>query len=100
VSGGIGREGEVMLLGCGAKAIEDDSRLDARDAARGIDFKNARHVLRKVENDGGVAALSGKRSPAAAGQQWSAVFAAEGNRGENIFFIARNYDADWDLAVV
>ena len=26
--------------------------------------------------------------------------AAEGNGGENIFFVARNYDADRDLAVI
>jgi hypothetical protein len=100
VRGGIGREGKVVLLGCGTEAIKDDSRLDARDAALGIDFKNARHVLRKVEDNGGVAALSGKRSTSAAGQQWSAVLAAEGNRGQHVFFVARNYDADRNLAVI
>ena len=26
--------------------------------------------------------------------------AADGNRGENVFFVARNYDADRDLAVI
>ncbi|MGB6386747.1 MAG: hypothetical protein WBD25_09615 [Terriglobales bacterium] len=26
--------------------------------------------------------------------------AAEGNGGEHIFSIARNYDADWDLAII
>ena len=57
---GIGREGEVVFLGRGAKRVEDDSRLHARDAARGIYFKNGRHVLRKVEDDGGVATLSGE----------------------------------------
>ena len=80
--------------------IEDDAGLDARDAALGIDFENARHVLRKVEDDGGVAALSGKRGASAAGEQRSAVVAAEGNGGENVFFVARNYDADRNLAVV
>jgi hypothetical protein len=60
VGGGIGCEGEVVLLGCSAQIIEDDAGLDARDAARGIDFENARHVLGKVEDDGGVTALSGE----------------------------------------
>jgi hypothetical protein len=100
VGRGIGREGEVMFLSFGAKAIEDDAGLNARDAARGIDFEDARHVLRKVEHDGGVTALSGKRRASAAGEQRSAVVAAEGNGGEDIFFVARNYDADWDLAIV
>jgi hypothetical protein len=26
--------------------------------------------------------------------------AAEGNGGEHVFFVARNYDADWDLAII
>ena len=26
--------------------------------------------------------------------------AADGNGGENVFFVARNYDSDWDLAIV
>jgi hypothetical protein len=28
------------------------------------------------------------------------VVAAEGNRGEDVFFVARNYDADRDLAII
>jgi hypothetical protein len=28
------------------------------------------------------------------------VVAAEGNGGENVFFVAGNYDADWDLAII
>jgi hypothetical protein len=28
------------------------------------------------------------------------VVAAEGNRRENIFFVARDYDTDWDLTVI
>src|ERR1700687_3088908 len=97
---GIGSEGEVVLLGGGAKIIEDDAGLHARGAARGIDFEDARHVFRKVEDDSGITALSGERSASAAGEQRSAVVAAEPNGGENIFFVARDYDADGDLAVV
>jgi hypothetical protein len=26
--------------------------------------------------------------------------AAEGNRGKHVFFIARNYDADWNLPII
>src|SRR5208282_4792858 len=56
----IGRESKVVLFGFSPKAIEDDSGLDARDTARRIDFENGRHVLRKVEDDGGVTTLSGE----------------------------------------
>jgi hypothetical protein len=97
---GIGREGQVVFLGCSAQIIEDDAGLDARDAARGIDFENARHVLRKVEDEGGVATLSGERRASAAREQRSAVVAAESNGGEHVFFVAGNYDSDRDLAVV
>jgi hypothetical protein len=68
--------------------------------ALGINLENIRHVLREVEDDGRVTTLSGERCAAAAGQQRSAVVTAQSNYGENVFFVARNYDADWDLTVV
>jgi hypothetical protein len=74
-----------MLLSGGAKIIEDNAGLDARNAPLGIDFENARHVLRKVEHDGGVATLSRERRASSARQQWSAVVAAQGNRGQHVF---------------
>src|ERR1039458_6187786 len=100
VGSGIGREGEVVLLGFGAKLIEDHARLDARDALCGIDFEDGRHVLRKVEHDGGVTTLSSERGASAACEQRSAVVAAQGNGGEHVFFVAGNYDADRDLPVI
>ena len=60
VGSGIGREGEMVLLGRRAKTVEDDAGFDARDTALRIDFEDARHVLRKVEDDRGVTALSGE----------------------------------------
>jgi len=50
----------MVFLGGRAKTVENDAGLDARDASRGIDFEDACHVLRKVEDDCGVAALSGE----------------------------------------
>ena len=44
--------------------------------------------------------MSGERRAAAAGQERGAVVAAESHDGKNVFFIARNYDADRDLAIV
>jgi len=60
VGGRIGRESQVMFFGFAAQVVEDDAGLHARDAALGIDFKDGRHVFRKIEDDGGVTALSGK----------------------------------------
>jgi hypothetical protein len=50
----------MVFLGRRAKSVEDDAGLDARDASRGIDFEDACHVLRKVEDDRSVTALSGE----------------------------------------
>ena len=80
--------------------VENYAGFDARDALRGINFEDACHVLGEVEHDGGVAALPGERSASAAGEQRSLVVAAEGHGGENVFFVARDDDADGDLAVV
>src|SRR5208337_1305990 len=61
VRGRIGSESKMVLLGGGTEIIENDSRLDARDAACRIDLEDARHVFGKVEYDGGVTTLSSKR---------------------------------------
>src|ERR1700674_3764355 len=58
VGGGIRRKGEVVFLGRRAKTVEDDAGFNAGDAALRIDLKDARHVFREVEDDGGVATLS------------------------------------------
>ncbi len=60
VGGGIGREGEVEFF-CGvADAVEDDAGLDVDGASDGVDGVHAVHVLREIEDDGGVAALTGE----------------------------------------
>jgi len=89
-----------VLLGCGAEVVQDHARLDAGDAALGIDFEDARHVLREIKHDRHIAALSGERGASAAGKQRRAMFAAQGNRGENVFGVARDYDSDRNLTVV
>ncbi len=96
----IRRKREVMLLGFGAQVVEDDTGLDAGDAVLGIDLENFGHVFREVEDDGDVATLAGEGGSAAASQDRRVVFAAERDGGEHIFFIAREDDADRDLAVV
>ncbi len=98
--GGIGSEGEVMLLGGGAEMIENNAGLHAGDAAGGIDFENPRHVFGKIQDDGDVAALSGKRGAAAAAEERCAELTAKGNGGENIVGVAREDDTDGDLAVI
>ncbi len=49
-----------------AEVIENDSGLYTRNAALGIDLEDVSHVLRKIENDGDVAALSSERGTSTA----------------------------------
>ena len=97
---GVGRKCKVMLLGRGAQIVEHNARFDPGNAARRIDFEDSRHILRKIEHDGSVAALSRERRAASARQQRSVVIAAQGHDSENVFLIARNYNPDRDLAIV
>ncbi len=89
MGGGIWSEGEVMLFGGSAERIEDDSGLNSRDAAHRIDFENGRHVLREIEDDGGVATLSGEGGSSAAGQDRGMMFAAKSDGCDNVFSVAR-----------
>jgi hypothetical protein len=49
-----------MFLGFGTQSIKHNSWLNPSSAARRVDFKDLCHVLRKVENDGGVTTLARK----------------------------------------
>jgi hypothetical protein len=80
--------------------VENDSGLHTSNAPLGIKLDNLRHVLRKIEHDGYVATLPGKRRPAPAAENGRAVFAASRNDCDYIVCIARYDNADWDLAVV
>ena len=100
VAGGVGGEGQVMFFGGVAEVIQNYSGLHSRDAAFGIDLEDISHVLREVENDGYVAALSGERGAAAPTQQRSAVLSADGDGGEDVVGVARENNADRNLAVV
>jgi hypothetical protein len=50
----------VVPFSCSAEIIQYDAGLDTRNAARRIDFEDARHVLRKVHDDSSVTTLSGE----------------------------------------
>ena len=90
----------MVAFGGGAQLIENHAGLDAGSAAIGIDRDNPSHVFREIEDDGDVAALSGKRGATATREERCAVFAAEGNGGDDVIVVAGKDDADWDLAIV
>src|SRR5215470_10883530 len=95
----IGSESQVMLFGCVAQMIENHAWLNARVLPLGIDLENLVEVLSKVEDDGSVAALTGKRCATTTGQNWRSVLATGGDSRDDIVDPKRDDDANWDLAV-
>lgn len=89
-----------MLFRLAAKPIENDPRLHAGDAALRIDLQDVRHILRKIEDYGSVASLASKSSAGTTREERRAVLATKVDGCYHIFFVARNYDPDRDLAIV
>ena len=77
VSRGIRRERQVMNLRLISKSIQDNPRLNPGKSFVGIDLEDPVHVLRKIEDDRNIAALSGKTRPGAASQDRSTVLLAD-----------------------
>ena len=101
VSGRVGRIGKVMKLGGVAQPVKHDAGLDrARAWLRDRSTLSRVHVARKVEDDGHVGALAGEAGAGAARQHRGACRAAGGQGGFNIGGIARQHDADGELAII
>ena len=67
VSGWVGAERQVMLLGGVAEVVKNDSGLHSGGTAARIDFHDLIHVACVKSSDhGDIAALSGERSSGAA----------------------------------
>jgi hypothetical protein len=100
VSCRVGSEGELVLFGFVAKGVEDDAGLDAGAARGGVEVENRGHVAGEVDDDSHVAALAGEAGAAATRKNGRAKLAAGGDGGDDVGGVARQDEADWDLAVV
>ena len=100
VAGRIGAEGQIVLLRSAAQIIENNAWLDSRDPALGIKFQNLRHVLGEIEYDGDIAALPGKRSPAATAEDRCSMLAANRDRRDYVVRVFGKHHADRHLPVV
>src|SRR5262249_49105667 len=89
-----------MSFSGGAQMVENDAWLDAGDALLGVNLQNLRHVLGEVEHDGDIAALARERGASAAAKHRGAVLAAGGDGSNDVVVVSRNYDANWDLAII
>ena len=74
---GSGPKVRPCFVGLVAQVVEDAARLDAGDAALGVDLENAVQVFREIDHDGGVAALAGEARAAAARQDRRVVAPAD-----------------------
>jgi hypothetical protein len=89
-----------VFFGGAAQVVENHSRLDAGDAALGIKLEDLRHVFRKVEDYGEVAALSRERSASSTAEHGCIVLAGDGDGGDDIIGISGNNHTDWNLPVI
>jgi hypothetical protein len=96
----IGTERQLKGFGSSAQRIEHDARLDARKSAARVHVEDRIHVLAEVEDDGDVAALAGKAGPGAARENRRLVRPTRRDGGRHIGGVARNDEADRNLAVV
>src|SRR5256712_12593508 len=89
-----------MLLSGVAQIVKDYAGLHPSDAALCIDLQNLRHVLGEIQHDSNIAALTGKRSSAAAAEDGRAEFPRQRNSRDYIISVAGQHDSDWHLTII
>jgi hypothetical protein len=90
----------MVLLGGFANAVENDARFDGGKLAVRIEQVDGAHVLGEVEDDGGIATLTGETGASTPREDRSSERAADGDGGDDVGGIARNYDACGNLTVI
>ncbi len=97
---GVGAESQAATLGLTAQVVEHHSGLDLGGPAFRVDLDDARHVAAHVDHDGLVAGLPGQACTCTASQQGSPRFRSYPGDRPDVFMVAREDDAERDLAVV
>ena len=93
-------EREVMALRRDPQRVEDDARLNAREPLPGSISRIRFMYFVKSKHDRDVAALAGEARAGAARQHRRAELPAGGHRRDHVVGVARNDEADRNLAVV
>ena len=96
---GIRRVRQVVRLGGVTELVADHAGLHPRALTLRVELEDPGHELRVVEDDRDVDALPRRAGAAAARQNRRAVAAAGGHRGDDVVGVARDHDADRDVAV-
>ena len=96
----IGAEDEPVLSHRAIHLVEHDTGLDAHQFPLHVDVEDAVVILRAIDDDRDVAALPGETRAAAAAGDRCAKFPASRDRRDDVGAIARQNDANWDLAII
>ena len=100
VSRRIGRESQLVDLRLVSQSIQHNSRLNPRSFLVSIDLEDPVHVLREIEHDRDIAALSGQTRPGTASQDRSTVLPAHSYRCNDVIDVTWDYQSDGNLTVV
>jgi hypothetical protein len=83
-----------------AQRIQDRARLDPRNMRYRIDFQNPVHVLREIQNNRHVAALTREAGAGSPRQYRRSISAALRYGCDHIIVISRNDEPDRNLSIV
>ena len=89
-----------MRLSSIPQRIEYNARLNSCEPAIGINLEDLVHVFRKIQHDGYIAALPRQACPSSTRQDGRLVLFAGGSGCDHVIRIARDDQADRNLAVV
>ena len=96
----VGTENETVLFRFLLQFVQHQTRLNAREFVFRIDREDAIHVFREIDDDCDIAALTGQTRPPAAACDRCAKFSAKIDSDDDISAVARNDNADRNLAIV
>ena len=100
VGGGVGPEGQPVPLGRPAQVVQHDSRFGPGQPPVGIDFEDAGHVARHVDDDCLVARLPGQARTGAASQERRPGLGGQPGHGLDVGVVDGEDDPERDIAVV
>src|SRR6266850_942089 len=83
-----------------SQGVKYNARLNSRESRAGVDLENPVHILRKIQYDCYIAALTGQTRPRPPRQQGSTILLACLYRRNNICVIARDDEANGNLSVI
>src|SRR5690348_5068408 len=100
MSSGIGAECKAEFSSRISQIVQHATRTHARDALHRIYFEDLVDVLHPINYHGGIATLPGEARAAAARENRRAKFARDGYGCDNVLNMARNDDANRNLAII